>query len=88
MKLYAKTSEIDTIVNKLLTTSQLNVKNITASGAVDATDGIFDVGSFGSCTVVGNLNVGSLNWKGISFITLDVFTAGGGHTKRTFFIQG
>lgn len=88
MKLYAKTPEIDMIVNKLLTTSQLNIKNITASGAVDAADGIFDVGSLGSCTVVGNLNVGSLNWKGISFITLDVLTAGGGHTQRTFFIQG
>lgn len=60
MKLYAKTSEIDTIVNKLLTTSQLNVKNITASGSVDAADGIFDVGSFGSCSIYTQVNLPSI----------------------------
>ena len=65
----------------------LEGKNIYCSGCFGGSLG-FDAANFGSCTVSGNLNVGSLNWKGISFITLDVLTAGGGHTKRTFFIQG
>lgn len=62
-------------------------KNTYCAGCFGGSLG-FDAANFGSCTVSGNLNVGSLNWKGISFITLYVLTAGGGHTQRTFFIQG
>lgn len=44
--------------------------------------------NFSSCTVRGNLNVGSLNWKDVSTATIDVLTKGGGHQTRTFFVQG
>ena len=65
----------------------LEGKNIYCAGCFGGSLG-FGAANFGSCTVSGNLDVGSINWKGISFITLDVLTAGGGHAKRTFFIQG
>lgn len=65
----------------------LEGKNTYCAGCFGESLG-FDAANFGSCTVSGNLNVGSLNWKGLDFITLDVLTAGGGHTQRTFFIQG
>lgn len=65
----------------------LEGKNIYCAGCFGGSLG-FDAANFGSCTVSGNINVGSINWKGVDFITLDVLTAGGGHTKRTFFIQG
>lgn len=65
----------------------LEGKNIYCAGCFGGSLG-FDAANFGSCTVSGNLNVGSLNWKGITTITLDVLTAPSGHTKRTFFIQG
>ena len=65
----------------------LEGKNIYCAGCFGGSLG-FDAANFDSCTVSGNLNVGSLNWKGITTITLDVLTAPSGHTKRTFFIQG
>lgn len=65
----------------------LEGENIYCAGCFGGSLG-FNAANFDSCTVLGNLNVGSLNWKGLDFITLDVLTAGGGHTQRTFFIQG
>ena len=67
--------------------ARLKGKNIQCAGLTTSNLSA-DASNFGSCTVSGNLNVGPLNWKGITTITLDVLTAPSGHTKRTFFIQG
>ena len=80
-------AEFSSLLAKYIDVSFLEGKNIYCSGCFGGSLG-FDAANFDSCTVSGNINVGSINWKGVDFITLDVLTAGGGHTKRTFFIQG
>ena len=57
--LYAKKSEISSIVTNLINTEQLNVKNITARGTVSGADGDFDVGNFGSCTITNQVELPS-----------------------------
>ena len=80
-------AEFSSLLAKYIDVSFLEGKNIYCAGCFGGSLG-FDAANFDSCTVSGNLNVGSLNWKGITTITLDVLTAPSGHTKRTFFIQG
>ena len=80
-------AEFSSLLAKYIDVGFLEGKNIYCAGCFGGSLG-FDAANFDSCTVSGNLNVGSLNWKGITTITLDVLTAPSGHTKRTFFIQG
>lgn len=67
MKLYAKTSEIDSIVNKLLSSERIKVKNITATGIVEAATGNFDAGGFQTLSIYNTVefpkNVYFAGWK-------------------------
>lgn len=66
-QVYAKKAEIGSIVSSLLSSQQINVKNLNATGIVSAGTGNFDVGAFDSCRINGTVyfpkNVYFDGWK-------------------------
>lgn len=65
--LYAKKSEIKSIVTSLLNSERIKVKNITATGIVEAATGNFDAGGFQTLSIYNTVkfpkNVYFAGWK-------------------------